>query len=174
MTTPRVYFADLAAYNNGQLRGVWVDFYEGIEADDVQFAIDALLKDSEGEEWRIDDYEDFAGCKISDLETLCQVAELIHEHGEGAVKGFIGHVGEEYLFDRTCSFEDNYRGCFKSEVDFCQEHFQIAEEAKEIRVFDWATLDQYIDWKAIANDAFINSYYSYKAGYEEIHVYVRS
>lgn len=171
--TPRVYFADLAAYNNGRLRGVWVDFFEGIEPDEVQFAIDAMLKNSEGEEWRIDDSENFAGFKSCDIEKLCEVAALIHEHGEGAVKGFINHVGEEYLFDRTCGFESVYLGCYKSEIDFCEGHFQIAEEAEKIRVFEWATLDKFIDWEAIANDAFISSYYSHKAGHEEIHVYVR-
>lgn len=173
MTTPRIYFADLAAYNNGRLHGVWIDFYEGIEPDEVQFAIDALLKDSEGEEWRIDDREDFADFESDDLETLCEVAALIHKHGEGAVKGFIGHVGEDYLFDKSCGFDSLYLGCHKSEVAFCEETFQISEAANAIQVFDGATLDQFIDWEAIANDAFINSYFSYKAGYEEYHVFVR-
>ena len=171
--TPKIYFADLAAYNNGRLRGVWVDFFEGIEADDVQFAIDAMLKDSEGEEWRIDDYENFAEFKSWDLEKLCEVAALIHEHGEGAVKGFIDHVGEDYLFDRTCGFDTVYLGCHKSEVDFCQEHFQIAEAAEKIRVFEWATLDQFIDWEAITHDAFISLFYAYNEGHEKIHVFSR-
>jgi antirestriction protein len=168
--TPRIYFADLAAYNNGRLRGVWVDFYEGIEADDVQFAIDALLKNSEGEEWRIDDSENFAGFNSWDLEKLCEVAALIHEHGEGAVKGYLSHRGTDADFDE---FSDYYIGCYKSEAVFCEEHLQIAEAAEKIQVFDWATLDQYINWEAIANDAFINLYYSHKEGYEQIHVYTR-
>jgi antirestriction protein len=168
--TPKIYFADLAAYNNGRLRGVWVEFFEGIEPDDVQFAIDAMLQDSEGEEWRIDDREHFADFESFDLEKLCQVAALIHEHGEGAMKGYLSHRGSDADLDE---FTDYYIGCFKSEVAFCEEHFQIAEAAEQIQVFDWATLDQYIDWEAIANDAFINSYYSHKARHEEIHVYVR-
>lgn len=136
----------------------------------MQFAIDALLKDSEGEEWRIDDYEDFAEFKSWDLEKLCQVAALIHEHEEAAVKGYLSHRGDDADLDE---FSDYYLGCFKSEVAFCEEHFQIAEEAEKIRVFDWGTLDQYINWGSIASDAFINDYYSHKAGHEEIHVYRR-
>ena len=167
---PRVYFADLAAYNNGRLRGVWVEFFEGIQADDVQLAIDYLLHTSEGEEWRIDDSENFAGFNSSDLEKLCEVAALIHQHGEEAVKGYLAHLGDDADLDE---FSDYYIGCYKSEAAFCEEHLQIAEAAEAIQVFDWATLDQYIDWEAIANDAFINSYYSHEVGHEEIHVYSR-
>lgn len=167
---PRVYFADLAAYNNGRLRGVWVEFFEGIQADDVQLAIDYLLHTSEGEEWRIDDSENFAGFTSSDLEKLCEVAALIHQHGEEAVKGYLTHLGDDADLDE---FSDYYIGCYKSEAAFCEEHLQIVEAAEAIQVFDWATLDQYIDWEAIANDAFINSYYSHEVGHEEIHVYSR-
>lgn len=167
---PRVYFADLEAYNSGRLRGVWVDFFEGIQPDDVQVAIDYLLHKSSGDEWRIDDSENFAGFTCWDLEKLCEVAALIHEHGEEAVKGYLAHLGDDANLDE---FSDYYIGCFKSEATFCEEHFQIAEAAETIQVFDWATLDQYIDWEAIANDAFINSYYSHDEGHEKIHVYLR-
>ena len=170
MENPKIYFADLEAYNNGRLRGVWVEFFEGIEPGEVQFAIDAMLKDSYGEEWRIDDRESFAGFESCDLEKLCQVAALIHEHGEEPVKGYFSHLGDDADLDE---FTDYYIGCYKSETAFCEEHFQIAEAAEKIQVFDWATLDKYIDWEAIANDAFINSYYSHDAGHEEIHVYAR-
>ncbi|MBD2019242.1 antirestriction protein ArdA [Leptolyngbya sp. FACHB-36] len=172
--TPRVYFADLAAYNNGRLRGVWVEFYEGIEPEEVQFAIDYMLHESEGEEWRIDDSENFAGFQSWDLEKLCQVAALIHQHGEDAVKGYLAHLGNDADLDE---FSDYYIGCYKSETAFCEERLGeeggICTAAEAIQVFDWATLDQYIDWEAIANDAFINSYYSHEVGHEEIHVYTR-
>jgi antirestriction protein len=174
--SPQIYVACLAAYNNGKLHGTWIEFYQGIEADDVQAEIDAMLKASpepDAEEWDIHDSESFAGFKSHSLEKLCQVAELIHQYGEEAVKGFISHVGEDYIFDSTCSFEDTYLGRFDSEEGFCESHFSISEAAKQIQVFDWATLDQYIDWKRIANDAFINSYYSHQPSYNEVHVYLR-
>ncbi len=172
-TTPRIYFADLAAYNSGRLRGVWVDFFEGIEPDDVQVAIDYMLHHSpfqDAEEWRIDDTESFAGFNGCDFEKLCQVAALIHEHGEEPVKGYLSNLGDDADLDE---FTDYYIGCYKSEASFCEEHFAIAEAAEAIQVFDWATLDQYIDWAAIAVDAFINSYWSHEVGHEEIHVYTR-
>jgi antirestriction protein len=167
---PRIYFADLAAYNNGCLRGVWVEFFEGIQSDDVQVAIDYMLYESDGDEWRIDDYEGFAEFKGCDLEKLCQVAALIHKYGEEPVKGYFAHRGDAADPDE---FTDYYIGSYTSEAAFCEEHFQIAEAAEKIQVFDWATLDQYIDWEAIANDAFIISYYSHEVGNEEIYVYTR-
>ncbi|KAM3107288.1 antirestriction protein ArdA [Phormidesmis sp. 146-33] len=171
---PRIYFADLEAYNNGRLRGVWVDFFEGIQSNDVQVAIDYLLHESEGDEWRIDDQESFAGFESCDLEKLCQVAALIHEHGEEPVKGYFAHRGDDADPDE---FTDYYIGCYKSESDFCEEHLGeeggICKAAEAIQVFDWATLDQFIDWERIATDAFLSSYYSHDAAHEEIHVYVR-
>ena len=174
---PRIYFADLEAYNSGRLQGDWVEFFDGIEADDVRLAVDAMLKKSAGEEWRIDDREHFAEFDGNNFEELCQVAALIHEHGEGAVKGFISHVGSSYVGENLDSFDDIYMGCFKSEVDFCEE--RIGDEgglkaaAEEIQVFDWGTLAQYIDWECIANDVFISLYFSQYEGYQKVHVYLR-
>lgn len=176
MSTPSLYIADLAAYNAGRLHGVWIDFDSGTTADEVQSAIDAMLKDSpvpDAEEWDIHDSEHFAGFRSNDLELLCQVADLIHEHGEGAVKGFISQLGDNNVEAEIDNFSDIYLGCYKSEADFCEEHLGIAEAAKNIQVFDWATLDQYIDWERIANDAFINSYFSHEESYEKTHVYCR-
>jgi antirestriction protein len=174
MSEPRVYFADLAAYNNGRLRGVWVDFFEGITAEEVQFAIDFMLAKTEGEEWRIDDIEGFAGIESSDLDRLCAIANLIHEHGEGAIKGYLNHRGSDADLEE---FAECYIGCYQSEADFCEKYLGedggICAAAEEIQVFDWATLDLFIDWDAIARDAFINLYYSYEESYQKVHVYIR-
>lgn len=44
-TDMRIYVADLAAYNNGRLHGVWIDL-EGRDADDVQEIIADMLRQS--------------------------------------------------------------------------------------------------------------------------------
>ncbi len=152
-----------------------MDFFDGITIEEVQFAIDAMLKDSEGEEWRIDDSENFAGYSGWDLERMVQISELIHEHGEGAMKGYFSHCGSS---DDVDEFSDVYLGCYKSEEDFCEEWMGeqggICSEAEKIRVFDWATLDQFIDWERITRDAFINDFYSWEEGYDRVHVYLRA
>ena len=59
----RVYVADLAAYNNGFLHGVWID--ATLELDDIQEQVSEMLKatplDEEVEEYAIHDYEGFWG-----------------------------------------------------------------------------------------------------------------
>lgn len=169
---PQIYVADLAAYNYGSLRGVWIEFAKGTEAEEVRAEITELLEDSDGDEWRIDDTEGFAEFKSSDLEKLCQVAALINQHGETPVRGFFNNRGDDEDPD---SFGDYYRGCYESEEEFMQEICShIDSEAEKIQVFEWATLDKYIDWESIAHDAFINDYYSYSPKYQEVHVYTRN
>jgi antirestriction protein len=41
-TSPRIYAADLAAYNSGRLRGIWIDV-AGKDADELHDEIDAML-----------------------------------------------------------------------------------------------------------------------------------
>jgi len=45
MTTPRMYVACLASYNNGRLHGRWIDL-DGASLDDVQDEIAAMLRES--------------------------------------------------------------------------------------------------------------------------------
>jgi antirestriction protein len=170
MSDPKIYFADLAAYNNGRLHGVWVEFYEGIEPEEVQFAIDFMLAKTDGEEWRIDSSEGFAGVESGNIERLCAVAELIHEHDEGAVTGYFEHLGQDANLEE---FADYYLGCYESEADFCQEYLGLNEAAEKVEIFQGVTLAYYIDWEKVAKDLFIDSYWSYTEGYEKVHVYTR-
>ena len=58
----RIYVADLAAYNNGILHGVWIDATQDI--DDIQEQINDMLASSpeeDAEEYAIRDDEGFAG-----------------------------------------------------------------------------------------------------------------
>ncbi len=58
----RIYVADLAAYNNGKLLGVWIDATQ--DPDDIQEQIyEMLVNSSEGfsEEYAIHDNEGFRG-----------------------------------------------------------------------------------------------------------------
>ena len=74
----RVYVADLAAYNNGYLHGVWID--ATLELGEMQDQVSEMLKatplDEESEEYAIHDYEGFGAYKVSEYEGL----ESVHEH----------------------------------------------------------------------------------------------
>ena len=95
----RIYVADLAAYNNGKLHGVWIDATQAL--DDIQEQINELLANSpedDAEEYAIHDYEGLAGYSVSEyegIERAQEVACFIEEHGEIA--------GDYYLTLATAS-----------------------------------------------------------------------
>jgi len=59
-----IYVADLSAYNNGILHGIWINALD--EVDEIQDQINAMLEKSPeeyAEEYAIHDYEGFDGAK---------------------------------------------------------------------------------------------------------------
>lgn len=110
METPRIYVADLEAYNNGRLVGEWLDLDDYNDADELMDAIQDVLKKSGGEEYAIHDYENFPSNLYSeymsrnDFQALYDVMEtakrndlplevvqdIVSQYGEGGVEEFQG------------------------------------------------------------------------------------
>ena len=68
---PKIYVADLAAYNSGFLHGCWIDANQDL--DDIQEQIQNMLRKSpeeNAEEYAIHDYEGFGKISISDMFNL--------------------------------------------------------------------------------------------------------
>ena len=153
-TTPRIYVACLAAYNNGMLHGQWIDANQSAEA--IHDQIKDMLGQSpipRAEEWAIHDYEGFCGLRLSeyqDIDTVAEMAALIQEHGEAWAK-FAEYEGIEYATLER--FEEAYAGEWDSEEDFAED---LASETMEIPEH----LQFYIDYEKLARDLFINDYYS--------------
>jgi antirestriction protein len=82
---PRIYVASLADYNNGRLHGDWLD--ATADAPVIQAGIDQMLDASPepgAEEYAIHDYDDFAGLRLGEYEsidTVVRVARGLQEHG---------------------------------------------------------------------------------------------
>jgi len=164
-TTPKIYVACLAAYNNGFLHGKWIDANQDAEA--IHAEIQDMLKESPvcgAEEWSIHDYEGFAGLKLSEYESIEDVAEyaqMIEEHGE-AWALFAKYVGMDYATKEA--FEDAYKGEWDSEEAFAE---NLAEEAMEIP----ERLQYYIDYEKLAGDLFINDYFSAEGAGHKVYVF---
>ena len=151
-TTPRIYVADLAAYNNGNLHGKWIDAAQSPE--EIQAEIDEILASSPepfAEEWAIHDYEGFGDLKLGEYETIAdvsRVAELLEEYGEvfaGVVSNFGG------LSDLDAAEEamkENYQGAHKSLDDWAYEF--AMETVGEAGLGPYAS---YIDWERVGHDA---------------------
>jgi antirestriction protein len=108
--TPRIYVADLEAYNNGRLVGEWLDLSDYNDADELMDAIQDGLKKSGGEEYAIHDVENVPRSMYSeymgkrDFEELYEMMDLadkndlplsvvstvVSEYGSGAVDEFVG------------------------------------------------------------------------------------
>ena len=167
--TPRIYVACLAAYNNGQLHGAWIDADQS--ADAIHDEIRAMLASSPipgAEEWAIHNYEDLGGIQLSEYEDIDRVAEiaaLLVEYGEP--------FGAWYSYDPSADvsdFRDAYRGEYESEgvyAEWLVDDTGILAEVPE-------TLRCYFDYERFARDLFMSDMHSVRSGHGTVYVFDRN
>ncbi len=166
-TTPKIYVACLAAYNNGILHGQWIEANQEVEA--IQAEIQDMLTQSpiaNAEEWAIHDYEGFYGLQLSEYEDITEVAEmaaLIEKHGEAWAR-YVDHVGMDNATGD--GFKEAYHGQWDSEEDFAE---NLAEETMKIPEH----LQYYIDYEKLARDLFIDEYFSAEGEGCKVYVFSR-
>ncbi len=164
----RVYVADLAAYNNGFLHGVWID--ATLELDDIQEQVSEMLKatplDEVAEEYAIHDYEGFGAYSVSEyegLESVHEVACFLEEHGEVA-GDVLSHFGDN-LEDARKALEENYSGCYCSLADYAEE---LTEGTAEIPQH----LANYIDYERMGRYMEMGGdIFTVETGYQEVHIF---
>lgn len=166
MCEPRIYVADLAAYNNGKLHGVWID--AALELDDIQDAVAKMLKASpEGfaEEYAIHDYEGFGSYRVSEyegLESVHDVACFIEEHEELGAE-LQAHFSS--IDGARTAIDENYVGCYESVADFAEE---LTEDSVQIP----ESLARYIDYNAMAYDMEVGGdIFTIELGHGEVHIF---
>lgn len=147
-SSPRIYVACLAAYNNGFLHGAWIDADQ--DADQIRDEITAMLARSpveDAEEYAIHDYEGFESVSISEyagIDSVARMAAFIAEHGAlgaGLLEQFSGDMDQA-----ESTLEDCYHGQFASLADYMEE---LTTESVTIP----EALRYYVDWQAMARDA---------------------
>ena len=162
----RIYVADLAAYNNGKLHGVWIDATQDL--DDIQEQVNkmlALSPEADAEEYAIHDFEGFNGYRLSEyegLESAHEVACFIEEYPEigGELLDYFSDIEEA----RKVA-EENYCGCYKSLADYAEE---LTEQTSQIPEH----LQYYIDYEKMGRDMELNGdVFTIETGYEEIHIF---
>jgi antirestriction protein len=150
MTTPRIYVACLAAYNNGELHGRWIDVPS--DKDELLGAIQAMLATSpepSAEEWAIHDHEGFYDVRIKeyhDLDEVVALAELIDEHGELGAKVYADSVDMDEAKEKLA---DRYQGAYNALEDWAEQF--LDETGMFHGVSD--TLKSYFDYQRYARDA---------------------
>lgn len=163
----RIYVADLAAYNNGKLHGVWIDATRDIN--DIQARINTMLAESpEGfvEEYAIHDYEGFGGYSVGEYEgiqSLHEIACFITEYPDLAGE-LLSHFGG-HLEDARKAMEESYSGCYKSLADYAEE---LTDDASQIP----ENLAYYVDYARMGRDMELNGdIYTIKTSFEDVHVF---
>ena len=167
MTTPSIYVACLAAYNNGKLHGVWIDALNN-DPDEIMAEIQAMLKASpepDSEEWAIHDYEGFEGVSLSEWEGLEQVhmlAQFVDGYGCLGVEVY-KYYGD--LQEARNVLSEQYCGVYRSLADFAQE---LTEETTRIP----ENLSYYIDYERMARDMEMSGdILTVETAHDEVHVF---
>ncbi len=166
-TTPKIYVACLAAYNNGYLHGAWID------AAREAWALYADVKDmlavspvAGSEEWAIHDYEGFGGVRIEEYTGFDRVAVLatfIAENGALGAALLDYYSGD--LAEAQEAIADRYHGAHASLADYVQE---LTEETTTIP----QPLRYYIDWQAMARDAEMSGdLFTVTTAWDVVHVF---
>lgn len=119
--TPKIYVADLEAYNNGKLVGEWLDLSDYNDAEELMDAIQDFLKTSGGEEYAIHDYENLPSSMYSeymgekDFQQIYDMMDLAKD------KDLPLDVVMEVVSQFDESALDEYNGSYDSAVDFAEE-----------------------------------------------------
>lgn len=165
-TEPKIYVADLAAYNRGYLHCVWVDAAQDVS--DIQEEIHKMLAESpvpDAEEYAIHDYEGFEGYALGEYEgidTAHEIACFIEEHPEfgGALLNHFSSVDEARK-----AAEEDYCGTYESLADYAQELTEVSTQIPE-------HLSYYIDYERMAREMELNGdVFTIETGYKRVHIF---
>lgn len=132
--TPKVYIADLAAYNEGSLVGEWLDLSEFGSGEEVMEKISELLKqwseesDEEREEFAVHDMENFPKQMYSeymgesDFQKVIDYWEAINgtDYPMEVVEDYASETGKD-IVEAASEIKDNHYGTFSSLKDFAYE-----------------------------------------------------
>lgn len=184
--TPRVWLACLAAYNNGQLHGKWVD---ATDADELREAAAEVLRTSPvpgAEEIAIHDYDGFGAALTFNLgeypnfELVATLGQLIEEYG-AEFHAYCSAADVAYDLRENADriredFEDRRRGQWDNKEDYAYELVREIGWSNvpaslpigrfgdgAINVFE--ELSGVIDWEKIARDLFDHGLLAYIDGY---------
>lgn len=146
--TPRVYVGTYAKYNNGSIKGEWLDLDDYASKDDFLKACAELHKDEADPELMFQDYEGFPASYYGESyikPELWDWLELDDDDRE-LLAVYQEHVDQDGDIDRA---RDAFMGKANSEADWAAEWLEDTGGLEGVPEH----LQNYIDYEAYARDA---------------------
>ena len=163
--TPRVYFADLADYNSGILRGFWLDL-PGLSKDEILERVDSFLKARGHEEWAIHDYENLPRIgEWEPIENLVAITEAIEEMGFDVVNGYLSCFDSPDDYSELLEkIQERYAGTYTSLIDYAYQYIDDTGLLADVP----ETITNYFDYESFARDMELGGdIYVHEASYNE-------
>jgi len=154
----RIYLTNLAKYNEGVLKGEWLDL--PMFEDELQEALDRILGDDE--EYFITDYEAPFDIdehdNLSELNEFCEELERLHDTEQACVLFLIAEIG----CTRDGALRDYQDVIFYEGMTLTQ----VAEEFVDDGLFGDVSdnLKMYIDYGAVGRDLEMDGYHETDKG----------
>ena len=146
-----IYVASLSHYNQGILKGTWLDI-DNLSGDEIKDKIQEYLDSIGVEEYAIHDHEGLDPI-YSEYPNFYEVSSYIkacNEFTKEAVESFVISFSISELDD----FNDLYMGKYDSEEEFATEFIESTGELDQIpEVFRY-----YFDYDMYARDLFIENF----------------
>jgi len=173
-TTPSIYVADLAAYNEGHLHGKWLDLSEhDLDSLDAEVAdLLATSPASHAEEIAIHDSEGFGGWlgEYSGLESAVRLADMILEHGEVLAFAALNYAGGVYDLDSAEEFLNRYVGAYPTARHWAEE--ELEAEFSALPKSTQRKLELYFDYESYVSDREMNGDLEIVEDDGKVHIFI--
>ena len=148
---PSVYVGTYGKYNDGSLRGLWIDLSSFNDYDEFINFCKAIHADEEDPELMAQDFEGFPRewytegfMSEDDFDNILEYSDMCDKHGVDAVDDYME------FNDSLDNFEEAYCGEWDSEEDFAR---HIVEECYNLEKM-MGSLANYFDYEAFARELF--------------------
>ena len=158
---PSVYVGTYGKYNEGSLRGLWIDLSSFDDYDEFINFCKAIHADEYDPELMAQDYECFPRdfytegfISRDDFDNILQYSEMCEKHGQEAVDDYME------FHDSLDGFEEAYMGEWDSEILFAQ---HIVDECYDLEK-TMGSLSNFFDYKRYAEELFMFDFHFGKHG----------
>ena len=158
---PSVYVGTYGKYNEGSLRGLWIDLSSFDDYDEFINFCKAIHADEYDPELMAQDYECFPRdfytegfISRDDFDNILQYSEMCEKHGQEAVDDYMEFA------ESLDGFEEAYMGEWDREEDFAQ---HIVDECYDLEK-TMGSLSNFFDYKRYADELFMFDFHFGKHG----------